>query len=96
MHPADLEALGVAKGERVVIRSNHGSIEGVAWPDPALRRGLVSMSHCWGDNPDVRDPHYELGSNTGRLTSVEVDYDPYSGIPRMSALPVDVLPAGAP
>jgi anaerobic selenocysteine-containing dehydrogenase len=90
LNPADLAQLGVAKGERVVIRSRHGEIEGMAWPDPGLRRGLVSMSHCWGDNPDVDDPEGRLGANTGRLTSVEVDYDPYSGIPRMSAIPVEV------
>ncbi len=90
LHPEDLSELGVAKGERVAITSRHGRIEGVAWPDPGLRRGLVSMTHAWGDNPDVDDPDGALGANTGRLMSVEVDYDPYSGIPRMSALPVDV------
>jgi anaerobic selenocysteine-containing dehydrogenase len=92
MHPEDLEALRVAKGDRLVIRSAHGEVEAMAWPDPGLRRGLVSMSHCWGDSPDLDDPHAEPGANTGRLSSVEVDYDPYSGIPRMSSIAVDVLP----
>ena len=31
-----------------------------------------------------------IGSNTGRLTSVDRDYDPYTGIPRMSCIPVEV------
>jgi anaerobic selenocysteine-containing dehydrogenase len=93
MHPADLAALAVTKGDPLVIRSSHGEVEGIAWPDPGLRRGLVSMSHCWGDNPDVDDPQAEPGANTGRLSSVEVDYDPYTGIPKMSAIPVDVLSA---
>jgi anaerobic selenocysteine-containing dehydrogenase len=94
MNPEDLEALCVAKGDPLVIRSEHGEVEGIAWPDPGLRRGLVSMSHCWGDNPDVKDSRAEPGANTGMLSSVEVDYDPYTGIPRMSAIPVDVLAGG--
>ena len=31
-----------------------------------------------------------IGSNTGRLTPVERAYDPYTGIPRMSDIPVNV------
>ena len=56
------------------------------------------MSHAFGDAPvagdagDVR----EVGSNTGALTSVERDYDPYSGLPRMSDIPVRVARASAP
>ena len=92
LHPDDLRALGLAKGQRIEIASRHGRIAGVAWPDPGLRRGLVSISHAWGDNPDVEDPTGALGANTGRLMRVDVDYDPYSGIPRMSALPVSIRP----
>jgi hypothetical protein len=33
------------------------------------------------------------GSNTGRLTSVERDYDPFSGLPRMSDIPVRMVRA---
>ena len=32
----------------------------------------------------------EIGANTGRLTSVERDYDRFSGLPRMSNIPVRV------
>jgi hypothetical protein len=48
------------------------------------------MTHAWGglDGNDI-DPHAE-GSNTGRLTAVDRDYDRYSGIPRMSAIPVRI------
>ena len=34
----------------------------------------------------------EFGSNTGRLSSVDRNYDPYTGIPMMSAIPVNVRP----
>jgi hypothetical protein len=31
-----------------------------------------------------------MGSNTGRLLSVEDSFDPITGIPRMGALPVSI------
>ena len=34
-----------------------------------------------------------LGANTGRLIANDADYDPYSGQPRMSNVPVNVIPA---
>ena len=32
----------------------------------------------------------EVGSNTGRLSDMQRDYDPIAGIPVMSAIPVNV------
>ena len=90
MHPDDLAEAGIAKGDLVRLASAHGEVRGVAWPDPSLRRGLVSMMHAWGENPDVDADPRAVGANTGRLMSVEVDYDAISGIPLMSALPVRV------
>jgi anaerobic selenocysteine-containing dehydrogenase len=92
MHPEDLEALGVAPGDVVAISSDHATILGVAEAEANLRRGIVSMPHAFGDAPtDANDARVrEIGSNTGRLTSVERDYDPYSGIPLMSSIPVRV------
>ncbi len=99
LHPADLEALSVAPGELVEIRSQHGSILGVAESDAALRRGLVSMTHAFGELSDAVDEAErvrEAGSNIGRLIPVDRDYDPHCGIPRMSAVAVDVRRHGAP
>jgi hypothetical protein len=50
------------------------------------------MPHGFGDlpGPDGDARVREIGSNTGRLSSVEHDYDPYTGIPRMSTIPVNV------
>ena len=57
-----------------------------------IRRGVVSMPHGFGDLPTQENDLKirELGSNTGRLSSVDRDFDPYTGIPRMSAIPVQV------
>ena len=90
IHPADLEALGVASGEVVTIRSDHDSVLAVVAAAPELRRGVVSMSHCYGDVPERDADLFEIGSNTSRLISVERDYDPYSGIPLMSGIPVAI------
>jgi hypothetical protein len=68
-----------------------------------LRRGVVSMSHAYGIDLDALDADadpgepqpYSMGNHTGALASGEFDYEePYSGIPRMSSIPVHV--AGAP
>ena len=50
------------------------------------------MSHAWGDvaehDEDVRD----IGGNTSRLIDVTDQWDPYSGQPVMSNIPVAVPP----
>lgn len=91
MHPDDLAAQGFSKGDVINVESEHGLVEAVAWPDKHLRRGLVSMCHCWGENPDGTSDVRKVGANSGRLMSVEVDYARFSGIPLMSALPVKVF-----
>jgi anaerobic selenocysteine-containing dehydrogenase len=90
VHPEDLAGHGLARGDLVRIESPHGAIQAVAWPDPDLRRGLVSMCHCWGgDGGPATDPRRD-GASTSRLISVEEDCARYSGIPLMSALPVRI------
>ena len=90
MHPGDLEEEGLERGDLVRIRSPHGELEAVAWPDPDLRRGLVSMCHCWGGDPETSTDVRKVGTNTGLLISVEEDCARFSGIPLMSAIPVSV------
>ncbi|MFK7895811.1 MAG: molybdopterin-dependent oxidoreductase [Myxococcota bacterium] len=92
MNPADVEKLGLQDGDLIEITSRHSSILGVVESEAAIRTGVVSMPHCFGDVPgDGADQKVrEVGSNTGRLSSVEREIDPYSGIPRMSAIPVNV------
>jgi anaerobic selenocysteine-containing dehydrogenase len=90
MHPDDLATLGLSPGDVVEIRSARASIPGIVEIDPHLRRGLVSMTHSWGDRPE-RDPDVRsIGANTGRLSAVDQDYERYTGLPRMSNIPVSV------
>jgi hypothetical protein len=50
----------------------------------------IRSDHAAIDAPERDGELRRIGSNTGRLVSVERDYDPYSGIPRMSGIPVAV------
>ena len=90
MHPDDLEREGLARGDSIRVTSPHGSLETLAWPDPDLRRGLVSMCHGWGGDPEEKAADREAGGNTGLLISVTEDIARFSGLPLMSALPVRV------
>ena len=88
VHPLDLQDLAIASGARVEIRSAHGSIEGIVEEDDTLRRGCISMTHAFGSNPDDDADIGEVGSNTGRLTSDDAEFDRYTGMPRLGAIPV--------
>lgn len=97
MHPDDLEKLEVTAGDLIEIRSDHGAILGIAEADATLRRGLVSMTHAFGDLPGTggegeAEQVHRAGSNIGRLIPTDRNHDPHCGIPWMSALPVSVIP----
>jgi anaerobic selenocysteine-containing dehydrogenase len=95
MHPEDLAGMGLAEGGSVEIVSARAAIEGFAVPSDDIRRGTVSMAHCWGDLPDTRDEAVRFGSSTARLIFNDRDYDPLTGIPRMSNIAVAVRPRAA-
>jgi anaerobic selenocysteine-containing dehydrogenase len=90
VHPDDLRTLGVEPGDVIEIESSYDSILGIVEADPTLRRGLISMPHSFGDAPTPENDALvrHIGSNTGRLSPVDRDYDPYHGMPVMSTIPV--------
>jgi len=90
MNPADLAREGLATGDTVEIASGYDRILGIVEADDTVRSGAVSMAHAFGGLPEEAHRAHELGSNTGVLTPVDRDYDPISGIPVMSAIPVNV------
>jgi hypothetical protein len=93
--------LGLEDGDLVEIASEHAAILGIAEAAPELRRGVVSMAHCYGegdeeDGAEGADPAAKVravGSSTGRLVDNLRDFDPYTGIPRMSAIDVSIRKA---
>ena len=92
LHPDDLVRFGVGAGQIVRIASEHGEIAGVAEADPRLRPGTLSMSHCFGTNPDEPDDPLGQGGCTSRLMDANAAFDPVFGQPRMGAIPVSVAP----
>ena len=90
MNPTDLEQLSIAEGDCVRIQSPHGEIEAIVAGEAALRPGMISMAHGYGENPGSDDPR-RTGGNTGRLSSADDGYDPVTGLPRMGAIPVKVI-----
>ncbi|MGE2735412.1 molybdopterin-containing oxidoreductase family protein [Mycolicibacterium vaccae] len=93
INPVDATRLGVGADDVVRIASPRASVLAVVSLDESVRPGVVSMSHAYGNpSPDVDTPLQD-GSSTARLADVTVDFDRYSGQPRMSAIPVTVTPA---
>jgi anaerobic selenocysteine-containing dehydrogenase len=95
MHPADLAQLRCCPGDMVEISSEHDTIVGVAESDPDLRRGVVSMSHSFGGNPDEKEDPKVDGANTNRLLRNDVANDPITGQPAMGAIAVSICRAMA-
>lgn len=95
LHPDDLAELGLSEGDYLHIDSQHGSITGIASADKTLKPGVLSMAHAYGDPSLGKNAEalFRHGSNTSALISTDDDYDRFSGIPRMSALPVKIRPA---
>lgn len=90
MNPGDMKAHGLKTGDIIEVIAERASIKGIVEEAPDVREGSIAMTHCWGDLPGQDDDVLTHGSNTGRLSSVEKDYDPYSGIPRMSSIPINI------
>jgi len=96
INPADLAQLNIADGEIISISSAHGEIPAVAQGSPDIKRGVVSMAHCWGAAPDgtTDDKVREIGANTNRLIDNLDHPEKYSGMARHSAIAVKVTKVG--
>ena len=90
MHPIDLARIGVEPGDVIRIDSDHDFIYAVAQATTDVRPGVVSMAHARGGEPELDGQVRTIGSSTARLVSVERDFEPVSGMPRQSAIPVAV------
>jgi anaerobic selenocysteine-containing dehydrogenase len=93
MNPEDMAEIGIRSGDAVTITSARASIRAIAQEEEGVRCGCVSMAYGFGSNPgDPEDPAVD-GACTARLVCNDRDFDPLSGIPRMSGIPVRVTPA---
>jgi anaerobic selenocysteine-containing dehydrogenase len=85
-----MSALGLVEGQSVEIASRHGAIQVPAHADAAVRRGVVSVPHGWGDlrrSPGYEDRDAAPGANTNELTSTQGS-DPINAMPLLTGLAV--------
>jgi len=87
----DAAALGLAAGDRIEIASANGSAPAVVELADDVRPGVISVAHGF---PNTTATDCFRGTSTSALVDDETDYDTWSGLPRMSALPVRVRAAG--
>lgn len=92
-HPDDLAELAIGEGEVIEITSRVASIHAVTKASDKVRRGVISMSHAWGDDDAGKDDVHEKGGSTNRLIDDAHDMDPITGMVLQSAIPVRVSPA---
>ncbi len=90
LNPDDCADLGFRDGDVIEIDSGHAQIYAVVEMAADVRRGVVSMAHAWGDVPKWDTEVHTMGANTGRLSPNDRDHDPITGIPVMSAIPVNL------
>ncbi len=96
MHPDDLAVIGVAEGGTIEMASPRGAIRAVVKSAPDVRPGAISIAHAWGGLPDEPGVLSEHGSTTAVLIDVDSGYDRFTGMPVMSAIPVEVRAVSAP
>ncbi|CRK53994.1 Oxidoreductase [Rhodococcus sp. RD6.2] len=94
MNPDDARGRGLVEGDDVAVRSRHGEVDAVLAYDPALRSGVVAMTHGWGQGTarglDVARRH--PGVNVNRLAPTGAEgYDPLSNQSQLTGINVDVL-----
>ncbi|MDQ1503625.1 MAG: hypothetical protein QOD57_1352, partial [Actinomycetota bacterium] len=85
LHPHDAAEAGVSDGDRVLVRTRAGAIEGVATVSDGVRRGTVSIPHGFEGR---------AGPNVSRLISSHTDVDGLTGMVLKSGVPVTIERAG--
>ena len=94
MHPEDATRLGVADGQRVVVRSRVGRVEVPLEVSDEMSPGVVSLPHGWGHNRPGTRLHtaaLQPGASINDLTD-DRRLDPVCGNAAFSGLPVEIEP----
>ena len=95
MHPSDAEALGLAHGQDVEVRSRVGAVVAPVSITESLMPGVVSLPHGWGHDREgvqLRVARAHAGVSINDVTD-EQALDDLSGNASFSGLSVQVAPA---
>lgn len=90
MHPSDAGELNIVHGDSVDIRSELGVVAGIVHLAEDVRPGVVSVCHGFPNLKESTEPTTFTGTSVSTLIDDESHTDPFSGMPRMSAIPVSV------
>ena len=96
MNPEDAKRLGLAHGQRVVVRNGFGELCADLALDAALREGVVAMSHGYGnaDTPGMPVAQTSPGVNVNALSPIGPgSFDPVSAMSQLTGIPVEVIGA---
>ncbi|WP_196053627.1 molybdopterin-containing oxidoreductase family protein [Paracoccus lichenicola] len=94
LNPEDMAELEIAEGDEIRISSELGVIRGLAHADRYLIRKTLSMSFAYGRATDPTAEPAIYGANPNRLIPSDQVFDPYTGQPRMTNVPVSIAKAG--
>jgi anaerobic selenocysteine-containing dehydrogenase len=95
MHPEDAAERGLAHGAAVRCHNRWGSLTTTVACDDTLRRGVVAMTHGWGNQrtPGMSLAQRHPGVNCNRLLPSGPDsWEPLSNQAFMTGIPVEVEP----
>ena len=94
LHPDDAASLGIADGQRVMIRSKTGAVEAEAEITGDVVAGSVCYPHGWGHAGGWSAANALPGSNINRLASSRPeDWEQISGNVHVDGIVVTVEPA---
>jgi anaerobic selenocysteine-containing dehydrogenase len=85
LNPVDAQRIGATDGGMILIESAVGSVRAVVQIASDIREGVVSIAHGFDEHSGAG-----RGVSTAALVDDAHGYDPLSGLPRMSAIPVRV------
>ena len=92
-HPDDLAAHGLANGAKARVWNEHGALEVEVNADGGLLRGVVAMTHGWGNQrtPGMRVAHATPGVNANALLPVGPEsFERLSSQAFMTGVPVEL------
>jgi anaerobic selenocysteine-containing dehydrogenase len=96
MHADDAARRGLADGDKVRVRNEHGAIALELKLADDLRPGVVAITHGWGNaaTPGMRVAQQTAGENPNRLLPTGPEsFDPLSNQAHMTGVPVEVSAA---
>ena len=92
LNPDDADARGLREGDAVTVRSASGAVDTVVGIDGARRRGVVALSHGYGERNADDPDDAEVGVNVNRLLpSGPGSYEFFSNMAFMVGIPVEVM-----